>query len=114
MNIQRHLCVYVDVDDTLIRSVGTKRMPLPAVVSHVKDLARAGAELYCWSAVGAEYARATARDLGIESCFTAFLPKPNILIDDQEVRTWRRFKVVHPLSIADQTVEKYLSMLEEP
>jgi len=108
----RRLCVYVDVDDTLVRSVGTKRVPLPAVVSHVKELARDGAELYCWSTVGAEYARLTARELGIESCFAAFLPKPNLVIDDQAVEEWKRLRVWHPLSISDETVESYLSLLE--
>jgi hypothetical protein len=112
MNLKRQLCVYVDVDDTLVRSAGTKRMPIPRVVEHVKKLAGSSAELYCWSTVGAEYARSTAKELGIESCFLAFLTKPNILIDDQEVDAWKRFRVVHPLSISEETVEQYLSTLE--
>jgi hypothetical protein len=111
MNSKRRLVVYVDVDDTLVRSAGTKRMPIPSVVAHVKELAKADAELYCWSTVGAEYARSTARELGIEALFVAFLPKPNVLIDDQDIGTWKRFTVVHPLGILD-TVEAYLTMLE--
>ena len=112
MSTQRRLCIYVDVDDTLVRSVGTKRVPIPAVVAHVKELAQRGAELYCWSTAGAEYARGSAQELGIESCFTAFLPKPNIMIDDQDVGEWRQLKVVHPLSISEQTVESYLTALK--
>ena len=111
MNSKRRLVVYVDVDDTLVRSVGTKRMPIPSVVAHVKELAKADAELYFWSTAGAEYARSTARELGIEALFVAFLPKPNVLIDDQDIGTWKRFTVVHPLGILD-TVEAYLAMLE--
>jgi hypothetical protein len=110
------LVVYVDVDDTLMRSAGTKRMPIPKVVMHVKQLAaqaEGGIELYCWSTAGSEYARATARELGIEACFTAFLPKPNVLIDDQEIGSWRRFVVVHPLGIADRSVEDYRKLVEE-
>jgi len=30
--------VFVDVDDTLVRSVGTKRIPMPAVIAEVKRL----------------------------------------------------------------------------
>ena len=56
MSSKRRLVVYVDVDDTLVRSAGTKRMPIPSVVAHVKELAKADAELYCWSTAGAEYA----------------------------------------------------------
>src|SRR5262249_11262339 len=111
MNAKCRLVVYVDVDDTLIRTAGTKRMPIPSVVAHVKELAKADAELYCWSTVGAEYARAAARELGIEALFVAFLPKPNVLIDDQDIGTWKRFTVVHPLGVLD-TVEAYLAMLE--
>jgi hypothetical protein len=107
------LVVYVDVDDTLVRSAGTKRMSIPSVVAHVKQLAaQGGVELYCWSTAGAEYARATARELGIEKCFVAFLPKPNVLVDDQEIGVWRRFVVVHPLAIAEQGVEEYRKMID--
>ncbi len=111
MNSKRHLVVYVDVDDTLVRSAGTKRMPIPSIVAHVKELAKADAKLYCWSTAGAEYARSTARELGIEALFLAFLPKPNVLIDDQDIGAWKRFTVVHPLGVPD-TVEAYLAMLE--
>ena len=55
--------------------------------------------------------RSTARELGIEALFVAFLPKPNVLIDDQDIGTWKRFTVVHPLGVLD-TVEAYLTMLE--
>ena len=111
MNAKRPLVVYVDVDDTLVRSAGTKRMPIPTVVAHVKELLAAGAELYCWSTAGADYARATAQQLGLEHCFKAFLPKPNILIDDQELDTWRRFALIHPLNVSDKTVEAYLAII---
>ena len=112
MNTKLRLCVYVDVDDTLVRSAGTKRMPIPAVIANVKKLAASGAELYCWSTAGAEYALSTARELGIEACFVAFLTKPNILIDDQEIGSWKRFKIVHPLSVGGQSAETYLKMLD--
>lgn len=93
----RPLVVYVDVDDTLIRSIGTKRIPLPAVIRYVRTLHQSGgAILYCWSAGGAEYAEATARELGIEACFRAFLPKPDLVIDDQPFAEWRDLTVVHP------------------
>jgi len=112
MKSKAKLVVYVDVDDTLVRTAGTKRMPIPSVVAHVKSLSEAHAELYCWSTGGAEYARRTARELGIEGCFAGFLPKPNVLIDDQEFGDWRRFVVVHPLGTTDNTPEQYWKMIE--
>ena len=114
MKTNAPLVMYVDVDDTLIRSAGTKRMPIPTVVMHVKQLAaQDGVELYCWSTAGSEYARATTRELGIEECFVAFLPKPNVLIDDQEIGTWRRFVTIHPLSIVDRSVDEYRKLIAE-
>lgn len=99
--------VYVDVDDTLVRSVGTKRIPVPDVIRHVRELKTMGAELYCWSSGGAEYTRQSAEEWGIAECFTAFLPKPNVLLDDQEIGTWRRFLVLHPATCGGVTRDEY-------
>jgi predicted HAD superfamily phosphohydrolase YqeG len=88
--------VFVDVDDTLIRSVGAKRIPMPGMIAKVRQLKAEGACLYLWSSGGAEYARASAEELGLESCFTAFLPKPDLYIDDQPVHEWRGCRHVYP------------------
>jgi cation transport ATPase len=93
--------VLVDVDDTLVRSVGTKRIPMPSVVASVRALHESGAEVYLWSSGGAEYARMSARELGIEECFTAFLPKPTSYIDDQPVQDWRFCRHVYPAAASD-------------
>ncbi|MEM1181483.1 MAG: DUF705 domain-containing protein [Acidobacteriota bacterium] len=81
--------IYVDVDDTLVRTVGTTRIPMPATIEAVKRLGAAGATLYLWSSGGGEYARQSARELGIEDCFVGFLPKPQLYIDDQPLPEWR-------------------------
>jgi len=90
------LVVYVDVDDTLVRHAGTKRIPIPSTIAHVRLLATAGAEMWCWSTGGKDYARSMAEDLGIADCFVGFLPKPNVLIDDQSVSEWRQCVEVRP------------------
>ena len=79
----------LDVDDIFVRNVGTKRIAMPATIRHVRALKEQGATLYCWSSGGADYARDSAREFGIEECFVAFLPKPQILIDDQNIGDWR-------------------------
>ncbi|MCX2861592.1 DUF705 domain-containing protein [Paucibacter sp. PLA-PC-4] len=101
------LVVYVDVDDTLVRSVGSKRIPMTRVVEHVRQLKAAGAVLYCWSSGGGEYARQSAVELGIEQSFQAFLPKPNVMIDDQSVADWRLCLEMHPLSIEECSPDQY-------
>ena len=90
------MVIYVDVDETFVRSYGTKRIPISSVIRHVRTLYEQGAQLYCWSSGGADYARESAEEFGIADCFTAFLPKPDVLLDDQNVADWRRLRQVHP------------------
>lgn len=101
------MIVYVDVDETLVRSVGTTRIPIPSVVEHIRQLKTDRAELYLWSAGGADYCRRTARELEIEDCFVTFLPKPRIMIDDQEVKDWVFCTTFHPSSCAGKTLQDY-------
>ena len=103
--------IFVDVDDTLVRSVGTKRIPMPSVIQHVRELHSQGAILYCWSAGGAEYARHSTEELGIAQCFTAFLPKPNVFIDDQNATSWPRSILIHPSSCSGHTINDYKARL---
>ena len=101
------LHVYVDVDDTLVRSIGSKRIPIPSVIQHVRELHAQGAVLYCWSAGGADYARSSAEEFGIAGCFTAFLSKPHVMIDDQSSAQWPRTILVHPSGCAGTSLDDY-------
>ena len=102
MNTERRRVIFVDVDDTLVRSVGTKRIPMPQVIAAVRGLAAQGARLYLWSTGGAAYARSTAVELGLCDCFVDFLPKPDVYIDDQTVQEWRDCRHVLPANAADE------------
>ncbi len=95
----RQRIIYVDVDDTLVRSFGTKRIPMLQVIAHIRKLHADGNTLYLWSSGGAEYCRSTAVELGIEDCFSSFLPKPDIYIDDQSIDAWRDCRYVHPAQV---------------
>ena len=64
--------IYVDVDDTLVRSIGIKRVPMPAVIAAVRRLAEQGAQLYLWSTGGADYCRETAAALAWPTASWAF------------------------------------------
>ncbi len=91
------LYIYVDVDDTLIRKSGDGcEEPVQKVIDHVCDLHRQGALLYCWSTGGEDHARSTAQKLGIEDCFTGFLHKPQVFIDDERAEEWPHFVHVSP------------------
>ena len=88
--------VFVDIDDTLVRSAGAKRIPMPAVIAHVRQLHASGVVLYLWSSGGSEYAESTAKELGLSDCFSGFLPKPDSYIDDQPVHEWKYCEYIHP------------------
>ncbi len=107
----RELTAFVDIDDTLVRSFGTKRIPMVAMVQHVRDLHRDGVHLFAWSSGGAEYARASAVELGLENCFDGFLPKPNVIIDDQAPTEWRRLIHVRPGEAASKTAGDYATVV---
>jgi hypothetical protein len=107
MTSARALVVYVDIDDTLVRSSGAKQIPMTEIVEHLRGLNRDGVLLYAWSSGGGDYARSSAADLGIEECFAAFLPKPNVMIDDQSPGEWRRMLHIHPAEARSRTAADY-------
>lgn len=101
------LIFYVDVEGTLINSIGNKTVAIEDVVKHIQELFEHGAILYCWSSAGADFAQQTAIALNLEKCFQAFLPKPNILIDDISIDSWRRLMQVHPSKCVTKTLYDY-------
>jgi len=89
--------IFIDVDDTLVRTVGSKRIPMPSVLEQVRRLHQEGAVLYLWSSGGADYCQNTADELGITQCFCGFLPKPTAYLDDQPVQDWRDCQHFYPM-----------------
>ena len=75
----RNVNVFVDVDLTLVDHAGVL---LPGAVDAIKTLHRGGCHLFLWSTGGAAYCRQIAERASIAELFEAFLPKPDIYIDD--------------------------------
>lgn len=98
---------FVDIDDTLVRSFGSKRIPISKSVEFVRRLKAAGALLYCWSSGGGEYAKATAEELDLVECFEGFLPKPHLLVDDVSIRDWNLLEI-HPNEAASAQGDRLL------
>jgi hypothetical protein len=111
MTALKPLIVFVDVDDTLIRSYGTKRIPIPATIEHLKKLKQEGAELFCWSSGGANYAQRSAQECNAAHLFSGFLPKPHVLIDDLAIHEWRTLLQVHPAECASKQLTDYITEL---
>jgi hypothetical protein len=80
--------IYLDAEDTLLSGPAGMGVPRERVVGRVRELARKGAGLYLWSRQGAGHARRVAAELGLEDCFQAFLPKPQVLLDAQALEDW--------------------------
>jgi hypothetical protein len=105
--------IYVDVDETLIRNYGAKRIPMPNVIRHVQELKSQDAMIYCWSSGGAAYAKEIATELGIEECFEGFLPKPQVVIDDLALSNWRNLIEVHPNECDGKSISDYRGEMNE-
>jgi predicted HAD superfamily phosphohydrolase YqeG len=110
MNARPPPIVYVDIDDTLVRSFGSKRVPMSMMVALVRSLKERGALLYCWSSGGAEYARSSAAELGLSDCFEAFLPKPQLMLDDVQLASWPVVQL-HPAECGSMTAQEVLDRL---
>lgn len=108
------LVVYVDVDDTLIRTIVAKRVPIVEAIEHVRRLHAEGARLFCWSTGGDAYAREVADGLGIAALFDGFLPKPHVVLDDQPFVEWRRLCEVHPMQCEGKSIASYRATLDRP
>lgn len=102
------MVIYVDVDDTFVRSFGSKRIPMSATLEYLRRLRERGATLYCWSSGGSEYARRAAEECGVADCFTAFLPKPQVLLDDVLFQDWRVLEL-HPNQCRSEAGDRLLS-----
>ena len=100
------IVVFVDVDDTLVRSAGSKRFPMRSMIERVLELRCAGMVLYCWSRGGAEYAHRSAVELGLADCFVGFLSKPDLLIDDQPQIVGKTLACLHPNEAASMSVDE--------
>ena len=98
------LTIFVDVDDTLIRTSGTKRIPRPDVIEKIRQLKQAGHELFLWSSGGAEYAQEVANQFDIADVFTTFLPKPEIAIDDVAIQDWTHLRQIHPNELLGENI----------
>ena len=105
------MTIFVDVDDTLVRSVGSKRIPIPEVVASIRRYHGDGATIYLWSSGGSDYCKEVAIELGIAECCSAYLAKPDLYIDDQAVSEWRYCRHVHPAQLG--TLPAALSRFEE-
>ena len=63
MTWQRKLGRLPDIDDTLVRTFGSKRIPITAMVRHVREWKDAGVVLHAWSTGGGDYASTAKSDL---------------------------------------------------
>ncbi|MEZ6095001.1 MAG: hypothetical protein R3C03_12350 [Pirellulaceae bacterium] len=103
--LKKESVIFVDVDDTLIRSFGTKQIPIPNAIRYVREMFNAGHVLYCWSRGGAQYSRDVAVNLDIADCFVCFLPKPDIVVDDRLEQLLSHCEFIHPNNVVTKREE---------
>src|SRR6476661_6677588 len=71
--------IFVDVDLTLVNELGGI---LPGAADSLRRLKQRGCHLFLWSTGGGDYCRTVAERYQLADLFEAFLPKPDIIIDD--------------------------------
>jgi hypothetical protein len=106
------LCIFVDVDGTLIRFQGGTSRPDGDLVLRARQWKSEGALLYCWSSRGADYAQKIARQLQIEDCFSAFLCKPHVLVDDQSLNDWPCLVHLYPAQVGNHSLDSLRNMVD--
>ena len=75
----KNVAIYVDVDLTL---VDEHQRLKPSAWEGLLTLREAGCRLFLWSTNGADYCRQIAERHELAPLFDAFLPKPDIYVDD--------------------------------
>jgi hypothetical protein len=75
----KNVNVFVDVDLTLVDEIGRL---LPGAAEGLRRLHGRGCRLFLWSTGGGDYCREVATAYGLADLFEAFLPKPDLIIDD--------------------------------
>ena len=74
---------------------------MPASADYVRRMHSDGHSLYCWSRGGGDYARDVATSLGISGCFVAFLPKPDVCLDDRGANLLDYCDVILPVNASN-------------
>jgi hypothetical protein len=75
----KNVNIFVDVDLTLVDETGRI---LPGAADGLRRLKERGCHLFLWTTGGADYAREMATIYGLTDLFDAYLPKPDLIIDD--------------------------------
>jgi hypothetical protein len=101
------MIIYVDANALFTQAADATRTPAQSVIKHVRSLHLAGVELYCWSAAGGAFCEEVVREMGLEACFRACLPKPNVIIDRERVTEWTSLVHSHPSDCRFRTITDY-------
>lgn len=75
------------------------------VNERIRALHAESALLCARSSGGADYARSTADELDLADCFVAYLPKPDVFVDDVRVEAWRNTVQLHPNEVAHRSLD---------
>ena len=75
----KNVNIFIDVDYTLVDHLGRL---MPGVADGLRLLRESGCTIYLWSTGGRAYCQEVAARHGVTELFEAFLPKPDIIIDE--------------------------------
>jgi hypothetical protein len=87
------------------KSLASRIFPPPGPIGALT--VRASLKANCFTDDGSRSAKP-----GIEHCFAGFLPKPHVVMGDQEPDDWKRFAVVHPINASGKSGDDYRKLFE--
>jgi len=85
--------IYCDIDLTIKMADDTINM---SVVNKLKELYKKNCEIYLWSQAGARHCREVAEEADLLKIISGCLPKPDICIDDLDIKADFIWKTVKP------------------
>ena len=108
----KNVNIFVDVDLTVVDEQGRL---LPNAVEGLLTLREAGCRLFLWSTGGADYCRQIAERYEMAPLFDAFLPKPDLYVDDMPSTFFNSLVLNvcdHPdwQALADEIVKNHVAL----
>ena len=102
--------IYVDVDNTLVRTVRGTELPIPKVVRHIKKLHHEGALLYCSVTVARTMLAKPHNVWESMRVSLVFSESPKFSSTMNELEEWPCVVDVHPNCLA--TLKRYKARLQ--
>ena len=71
--------IFIDIDDTLVRTYGLKRIPIPKTIQAIFRFHKEGSEIYLWSNGGSDYCKKNSKRIRNRQMHYRIFTKANFI-----------------------------------